>query len=158
MPQAATVEVGPWGGAGGTPFPDQGHLTKIKVVCTQDCVHSIQFTYLDNSNIEQYSPTYGSKGPHHATPNTIIIEDGEKITGISGTVGSYDGFMAITSLCIIKGTNVYPHGTPSRTPFSLRVTSGETEVHTEGQLPLPRYGLDAPPTQAGLSDGYNHTI
>nr|GEV57685.1 hypothetical protein AEK19_MT2140, mitochondrial [Tanacetum cinerariifolium] len=33
-----------------------------------------------------------------------------------------------------------------------------TEVHTKDQVPLPRYGLDAPPTQAGLSDGYNPTI
>jgi hypothetical protein len=26
------------------------------------------------------------------------------------------------------------------------------------QLPLPRYGLDAPPARAGLSDGYDRTI
>nr|GFD08394.1 hypothetical protein [Tanacetum cinerariifolium] len=25
-------------------------------------------------------------------------------------------------------------------------------------LPLPRHGLDAPPAQAGLSDGYDRTI
>ncbi|GJX98041.1 hypothetical protein Tco_0355060 [Tanacetum coccineum] len=28
----------------------------------------------------------------------------------------------------------------------------------EDQLPLPRYGLDAPPARAGLSDGYDRTI
>ncbi|GJV03536.1 cytochrome c oxidase subunit 3 [Tanacetum coccineum] len=32
------------------------------------------------------------------------------------------------------------------------------EVHTTDQLPLPRYGLDAPPARAGLSDGYDRTI
>ncbi|GJY83821.1 hypothetical protein Tco_0497197 [Tanacetum coccineum] len=39
-------------------------------------------------------------------------------------------------------------------PFSIR----ESEVHTADQLPLPRYGLDAPPARAGLSDGYDRTI
>ncbi|KAC9261805.1 hypothetical protein E3N88_46085 [Mikania micrantha] len=33
-----------------------------------------------------------------------------------------------------------------------------SEVHTADQLPLPRYGLDAPPARAGLSDGYDRTI
>ncbi|KAI3668704.1 hypothetical protein L1987_88288 [Smallanthus sonchifolius] len=34
----------------------------------------------------------------------------------------------------------------------------QSEVHTADQLPLPRYGLDAPPARAGLSDGYDRTI
>nr|GFB09853.1 hypothetical protein [Tanacetum cinerariifolium] len=33
-----------------------------------------------------------------------------------------------------------------------------SEVHTADLLPLPRYGLDAPPARAGLSDGYDRTI
>nr|GEY21090.1 hypothetical protein [Tanacetum cinerariifolium] len=33
-----------------------------------------------------------------------------------------------------------------------------SEVHTTDKLPLPRYGLDAPPARAGLSDGYDWTI
>nr|GEY77675.1 photosystem I P700 apoprotein A2, chloroplastic [Tanacetum cinerariifolium] len=33
-----------------------------------------------------------------------------------------------------------------------------SKVHTVDKLPLPRYGLDAPPAQAGLSDGYDRTI
>ncbi|GJS28772.1 integrase, catalytic region, zinc finger, CCHC-type containing protein [Tanacetum coccineum] len=36
--------------------------------------------------------------------------------------------------------------------------STKSEVHTADQLPLPRYGLDAPPARAGLSDGYDRTI
>ncbi|GKA91988.1 hypothetical protein Tco_0813913 [Tanacetum coccineum] len=36
--------------------------------------------------------------------------------------------------------------------------STQSEVHTADQLPLPRYGLDAPPARAGLSDGYDRTI
>nr|GEZ27263.1 hypothetical protein [Tanacetum cinerariifolium] len=31
-------------------------------------------------------------------------------------------------------------------------------MHTADPLPLLRYGLDAPPAQAGLSDGYDQTI
>lgn len=31
-------------------------------------------------------------------------------------------------------------------------------MHTADQLSLPRYGLDAPPARAGLSDGYDRTI
>nr|GEW41352.1 Gag-Pol polyprotein [Tanacetum cinerariifolium] len=34
----------------------------------------------------------------------------------------------------------------------------KSEVHTEDPLPLPRYGLDAPPARAGLSNGYDRTI
>ncbi|GKG36693.1 hypothetical protein Tco_0444371, partial [Tanacetum coccineum] len=32
------------------------------------------------------------------------------------------------------------------------------KVHTADQLPLLRNELDAPPAQAGLSDGYDWTI
>ncbi|GKF43757.1 hypothetical protein Tco_0130309, partial [Tanacetum coccineum] len=33
-----------------------------------------------------------------------------------------------------------------------------SEVHTADQLPLHRYGLDAPLARAGLSDSYDRTI
>nr|GFA09503.1 hypothetical protein [Tanacetum cinerariifolium] len=36
--------------------------------------------------------------------------------------------------------------------------STKSEVHTADSLLLPRYGLDAPPARAGLSDGYDRTI
>ncbi|KAI3758168.1 hypothetical protein L6452_05720 [Arctium lappa] len=39
-----------------------------------------------------------------------------------------------------------------------RYSRNLSEVHTADQLPLPRYGLDAPPARAGLSDGYDRTI
>ncbi|GJW11397.1 hypothetical protein Tco_1577224 [Tanacetum coccineum] len=38
------------------------------------------------------------------------------------------------------------------------LSPNSSEVHTADQLPLPRYGLDAPPARAGLSDGYDRTI
>nr|GEX83728.1 reverse transcriptase domain-containing protein [Tanacetum cinerariifolium] len=57
----------------------------------------------------------------------LIIADGEKLTEMSGTVGSYDqcGNKLITSLCFKVDTKDNgPYGTPSGTPFSLPVASG----------------------------------
>nr|GEX70407.1 hypothetical protein [Tanacetum cinerariifolium] len=85
------------------------------------------FAYLDKNNMEQFSPKYGgdADSDNNAKTNRIIILEWEKIAGISGTVGPYGGFIVITSLFIIVGTNVYPHGTPRGTPFSLPLTLGE---------------------------------
>nr|GEV01627.1 hypothetical protein [Tanacetum cinerariifolium] len=85
-------------------FPFPGRLIEIIVVSNKDCVYSIQFVYLDNNNNKQYSPKYGGDGPVDAKTNIIIIPEGEKIAGISGTVGPYVGFIVITSLYFIVGT------------------------------------------------------
>nr|GEY91236.1 subtilisin-like protease SBT1.8 [Tanacetum cinerariifolium] len=78
---AAAVDVGPWGGAGGTPFrfPFPGRLIEIIVVSNKDSVYSIQFVCLDNNNNKQYSPKYGGDGPVDATTNIIIISSARRL-------------------------------------------------------------------------------
>ncbi|GJW23316.1 GOS9-like protein [Tanacetum coccineum] len=105
---------------------DGWKLTKITVYYTEkDCIYSpIVFTYLDDHNIKQEKQV-GGNPPTNALAGQVIIEDGEKITEISGTVGSYTDFKVITSLCFKVGTNKYgPYGPQNGTSF-IRPVSGE---------------------------------
>ncbi|GJQ90431.1 GOS9-like protein, partial [Tanacetum coccineum] len=104
---------------------DGWKLTKITVYYTEkDCIYSpIVFTYLDENNIKQEKQV-GGNPPTNALEGQVIIEDGEKITGISGTVGSHTVYKVITSLCFIVGTKTYgPYGPQNGTSFSLPGTS-----------------------------------
>nr|GEU86749.1 hypothetical protein [Tanacetum cinerariifolium] len=127
--EAARVKVGPYGGKCGTGWSfaleDGWKLTKITFLTTEDYVYYIQFTYLDNNNVEHISPKYGGYAPPDAKRNTVTIADGHKLTLISGTVGSDEPYcdLRITSLCF--KVNNGPYGTPSGTPFSVLVTSGD---------------------------------
>nr|GEY30540.1 hypothetical protein [Tanacetum cinerariifolium] len=118
------------GGNGGTNpwsfrLEDDFKLTEIKTVSQGGCVYSIRFAYLDNDKVTHNSKQYGGDADY-GTRDILIIPDGEKITGISGTVGSYDGITVITSLSFKVGTiKNGPYGTPSGTPFSLPVNSGD---------------------------------
>nr|GEX34544.1 putative reverse transcriptase domain-containing protein [Tanacetum cinerariifolium] len=92
------VEVGPWGGNGeGQPWKfelqDGCKLTKITLYYTQkDCIFSpIVFTYLDDDNIKKEKQV-GGKPPTNALDGQVIIDDEEKITEISGTLGLYTDF------------------------------------------------------------------
>nr|GFC78413.1 hypothetical protein [Tanacetum cinerariifolium] len=128
---ATEVRVGPWGGDGGEhrmefKIKDGWELKKITVVSTKNgCVHSIEFIYLDDDNNLQHKK-YGGDAPSDATPETLIIKDGKKITAIGGTVGSYEVYTVITSLRFKVGNDDYKtFGTPRGTPFLLPVSLGD---------------------------------
>nr|GEX80862.1 hypothetical protein [Tanacetum cinerariifolium] len=73
---------------------DGGTFTKITILSIDDCVYSIM--------LKQDSPTYGGK-TSSGTTKTLNIYDEEYVTGISGTMGKYNGITVITSLSIRVG-------------------------------------------------------
>nr|GEW21178.1 hypothetical protein [Tanacetum cinerariifolium] len=92
LPRITPKQVVRWscGGKGGInpwkfTLEDGGTFTKITIICTDDCVYSIR--------LKQDSSTYGGK-MSSGTTETLNIDDEEYVTGISETMGKYNGITA----------------------------------------------------------------
>ncbi|GKB52043.1 retrotransposon protein, putative, ty1-copia subclass, partial [Tanacetum coccineum] len=103
------IKVGGWGGSGGInpwtfSIPNDCKLSMIRIASDGDCIHSIQFTYLNPKNRQINSPIYGTD--YEGDKNDIVnLGIGYTLTGISGTFGQYDDLTVITSLSFHYHTN-----------------------------------------------------
>nr|GEX10483.1 hypothetical protein [Tanacetum cinerariifolium] len=118
--------------------------TKLKAGGTEER-NKTRFSYTHNLSL-CYDFQYSTK-------KKVVIQDpvddvveqlAEKTESLAGCLRGSDTF----SFCFKVRKQIYSS--------SCRLC--QSEVHMEYQLPLPRYGLDAPPAQEGLSDGYDRTL
>ncbi|CAH1424393.1 unnamed protein product [Lactuca virosa] len=118
------IHVGPWGGNGGVKpwtFIPNGRISQILINASR-CVDSIRFTYIGHQGVQKQSERYGGDG---GSAHTITFVDDEHFIGISGTVGVYEHYTVITSLCFLTNKKNYgPYGTNQGTSFSLPVAKG----------------------------------
>ncbi|KAI3729287.1 hypothetical protein L6452_17940 [Arctium lappa] len=118
-----SVQVGPWGSIGGAypyEFHPRGRITKINIRTggRGGCIDSISFEYYDPISRQVYcSPKYGGDGGHLS--QSMYLEKGEEILELSGTVGSYDGWTVITSLCFKTNKKRCEFGSVSAEKFTL---------------------------------------
>nr|KAJ0210460.1 hypothetical protein LSAT_V11C400207350 [Lactuca sativa] len=118
------IYVGPWGGKGGVKpwtFIPNGRISQI-CISASGCVDSIRFTYIDHQGVQKQSERYGGDG---GSAHTLTLVDDEHFIGITGTVGVYERYTMITSLCFLTNRKNYgPYGTNQGTSFSLPVAMG----------------------------------
>ncbi|KAM0055778.1 putative jacalin-like lectin domain-containing protein [Helianthus debilis subsp. tardiflorus] len=125
------VQVGPWGGTGGSysfEFKPDAKITNIyiKTGGQGGCIDSIRFGYFPaGSSQESQSPKYGGEGGHNS--ETMYIEADEELVELSGTIGSYNNYTVITSLCFRTNRKSCSFGSESGTKFSLPVKITDTK-------------------------------
>ncbi|PWA60129.1 agglutinin [Artemisia annua] len=124
------IKVGGWGGTGGLEpwtftIPNDCKLSKIRI-SYNECVYSIQFTYLNPQGRQVNSPVYGTDW-EDAKIEILPLGIGNTLTGVSGTYGQYEDLTVITSLSFRVGGKVYgPYGRNcGSTAFSLPVVKGK---------------------------------
>ncbi|KAJ9548971.1 hypothetical protein OSB04_021514 [Centaurea solstitialis] len=121
--QEGSLKVGPWGSTGGAhpfEFKPRGRITKINIRTggRGGCIDSISFEYYDPSSRQVYcSPKYGGAGGHLS--ESMYLEKGEEIVEMSGTVGCYDGWKVITSLCFKTNKRSCEFGSVCGEKFTL---------------------------------------
>ncbi|KAJ9536440.1 hypothetical protein OSB04_un000375 [Centaurea solstitialis] len=124
----AIVMTGAWGSTDGISkwsIPDDLYrIKKIYIAAgSEDCVHSIMFSYEDINGRLQTTNKFGGDGGEQYT---ITIGDNEEITRISGTFGEHDNVTVITSLAFGTNQGDYgPFGKTVGTNFSLGVIKGK---------------------------------
>ncbi|NBH31863.1 hypothetical protein D3Z30_13095 [Staphylococcus warneri] len=122
------MKVGPWGGTGGDEWEfDLGNsrLLGFTICSDSDCIHSIQFLYLDGTGIPRQSDRYGGDG---GEPVTVDFVDEAKLIQIEGTFGktNYDNRVLIKSLSFRSNVKKYgPYGPGGGTAFDLPVEEGK---------------------------------
>lgn len=112
---------GSWGGQGGEQWTYQpkGEICKI-FITYEDAIHSICFTSQGENSILERSDQFGGEEGNQNFEIDIDIKI-EKLNGISGTVGTYNGLQIITSLCFTTDSNnsYGPFGSVRGASFSL---------------------------------------
>ncbi|CAL5079501.1 unnamed protein product [Urochloa decumbens] len=118
------IKIGPWGGNGGSPLDiitDASSIKHLESVTIRSglVVNSIQFSYVDSAGqTHSAGPWGGSSGQAH----TIQLAESEFITQVSGTIGSYGGVTAVTSIKFVTSLKTYgPWGQEKGTPFTVPV-------------------------------------
>ncbi|CAL5089661.1 unnamed protein product [Urochloa decumbens] len=118
------IKIGPWGGNGGSPLDiitDASSIKHLESVTIRSglVVNSIQFSYVDSAGqTRSAGPWGGSSGQAH----TIQLAESEFITQVSGTIGSYGGVTAVTSIKFVTSLKSYgPWGQEKGTPFTVPV-------------------------------------
>ncbi|XP_071738002.1 protein GOS9-like [Rutidosis leptorrhynchoides] len=126
------VKVGPWGDINGGVNPwsfvpaSGSKITGIIVTSTDKCIYALTFIYKTADRISHVSQKFGAQSGG-GTDKKVTFAEGEYITGISGTVGVYNGYKVITSLTFHGSKKDYgPYGSKSGgTAFSLPVRLGD---------------------------------
>nr|GEU37966.1 hypothetical protein [Tanacetum cinerariifolium] len=128
----SVVRVGAWGGSGGTGqwtylVPASTRLQQIQVVTNGRCIYSIQFIgFNQQTNRLVNSELYGNDANlDDGTTYTVEIPNGQHLSTISGTFGTYQDLSnIITSLSFRVGRNLMEFGGKTGTTFSLPVNRG----------------------------------
>ncbi|CAL5076183.1 unnamed protein product [Urochloa decumbens] len=119
------IRIGPWGGKGGSQDIEDASLIKyldsVTITHSGSVVDSIQFAYVDINYQDQSAGPWGGSGGLQA--DTIHLGESELITQVSGTIGTYGGVTAVTSIKFVTSNfKTYgPWGLENGTPFTYTV-------------------------------------
>ncbi|XP_006654724.2 jacalin-related lectin 19-like isoform X2 [Oryza brachyantha] len=122
------MKVGPWGGAGGSPWDDGGHTGIRSITLSYDrCVDSIAVEY-DRNGVAVPGERHGGAGGNQTTQIKLSFPE-EYVTTVSGhyaPVAAHGGEPAIRSLAFTTNRREYgPFGAAAEgTPFTFPVDGG----------------------------------
>nr|XP_009763421.1 PREDICTED: putative late blight resistance protein homolog R1B-12 isoform X1 [Nicotiana sylvestris]XP_009763428.1 PREDICTED: putative late blight resistance protein homolog R1B-12 isoform X1 [Nicotiana sylvestris]XP_009763437.1 PREDICTED: putative late blight resistance protein homolog R1B-12 isoform X1 [Nicotiana sylvestris] len=133
--QADSILVEPWGGTGGSEwnYKLKSPIKEI-LIAHGGCIDSIMFKTITEQGTTIDSPKFGGNG---GRINKVVFEETplEHLTGIKGTLGCFDGYSVIKSLCFTTNVKNYgPFGSEGGgTPFSLVMKEGVAIVGFHGR-------------------------
>ncbi|XP_075090084.1 mannose/glucose-specific lectin-like isoform X2 [Nicotiana tabacum] len=133
--QADSILVEPWGGTGGSEwnYKLKSPIKEI-LIAHGGCIDSIMFRTITEQGTTIDSPKFGGNG---GRINKVVFEETplEHLKGIKGTLGCFDGYSVIKSLCFTTNVKNYgPFGSEGGgTPFSLVMKEGVAIVGFHGR-------------------------
>ncbi|CAL5066186.1 unnamed protein product [Urochloa decumbens] len=118
------IKIGPWGDDGGSTqdIEDASNIKYLKsfTIHSGSVVDSIRFSYTDYAGQTHRAGPWGGSGGLQVY--TTQFNNSEFIIQVSGTIGTYGGVTAVTSLKFVSNLKTYgPWGLENGTPFTVRV-------------------------------------
>ncbi|XP_072955079.1 salt stress-induced protein-like [Typha angustifolia] len=126
MELAGLVQVGLWGGNGGSPWDmDNSSVRLVKItIYASNVINSFSFQYHVDGKLHTAGPWGNTRGTLHE----ITFTEGEYLTAMSGTHGPYTSSIADCIRSLKFETNLKtlgPYGDQTQgTPFTIPVSSG----------------------------------
>ncbi|CAN6343197.1 unnamed protein product [Urochloa humidicola] len=123
-PTPEVHKLGSWGGSGGSPqdIAEPPKRLESITIWSGVVIDSIAFSYTDEAGKEHFAGPWGGSG---GTPHTIQLGASEYVKEVSGTYGTFDGAIVITSLKFVTNVRTWgPWAEENGTYFGVPMKSG----------------------------------